>query len=84
MTAPQQTTLADHRLDVPAQRNGPVATRIRLDHVHPCRCGAPRRLVLQNSPDTSRVGMSEWRVVRAECSGACCIGPQKACPQEAF
>lgn len=85
MSAPQQqTSPAVHRRDIPAQRSGAVATRIRLDHVHPCAtCGAPRRLILQNTPDSSRLGVSEWRVVRADCSGSCCVGPDKACPPEA-
>lgn len=83
MNAPQPS-IATQRREIPLQRNGAVATRVRLDHVHHCAtCGAPRRLVMQNTPDTSRLGVSEWRVVRADCSGPCCIGPDKACPPEA-
>lgn len=82
MSAPQQS-YAPPTHDVPAPRMGPVATRVRLDHIHPCSsCGAPRRLVLQNTPDTSRLGVSEWHVVRTECAGECCVGTTKPCPTD--
>jgi len=83
MSAPQQSFVARDR-EIPLQRGGPVATRVRLDHVHPCpTCGAPRRVVSQNTPDSSRLGISEWHVVRVDCAGACCTGPSKACTPEA-
>ena len=80
----QQQSFVSHDQQVPLQRGGPVATRVRLDHVHTCpTCGAPRRLVSQNSPDSSRLGTSEWHIVRIECAGSCCAGPDRPCDCDA-
>lgn len=82
MSAQPQSFVASD-LDVPLQRGGPVATRVRIDHVHTCAtCGGPRRLISQNTPDSSRLGVSEWHVVRIDCASICCSGADKPCIAE--